>query len=271
MAFDLASITTGFGIRPPRIFLLGIEKIGKSSFAAGSNSPCFIPISGEEGLDDIRDERGAPITLPQFPPSKNLDDVRSALQAILNGGHNFSTVVIDSASTLEPLIWDQVCRDDGVSDIEKAGGSGGGYGKGYTASLKYWREITGFLDSIRSHQNMASILIGHVAVKTFNNPEGPDYDHYVPDINQKAAGLLCKWADAILFCNSETLVETKDAGFGKKAGKGIDITKGQRFIFTQKTPAHPGGGRGVYGKLPEKIPLYWSHYQAAVEAAVIPF
>ena len=259
MGFDLTSITTGFGVRPPRIFLLGIEKIGKSSFAAGSNSPCFIPISGEEGVDELK--------VPQFPPSKNLNDVRSSLQTILNGGHAFRTVVIDSASTLEPLIWDQVCRDDGVDDIEKAGGNGGGYGKGYAASLKYWREITGFLDSIRSHQDMASILIGHVAIRTFNNPEGPDYDHYVPDINQKASSLLCKWADAILFCNSETLVETKDAGFGKKAGKGIDITKGQRFVFTQKTPAHPGGGRGVYGKLPDKIPLYWNHYQAAIEAA----
>ncbi len=259
MGFDLTSITTGFGVRPPRIFLLGIEKIGKSSFAAGSNSPCFIPISGEEGVDELK--------VPQFPPSKNLNDVRSALQTLLNGGHDRQTVVIDSVSTLEPIIWDQVCLDDGVSDIDKAGGTGGGYGKGTTAALRYWREITGFLDALRNHQSMASIVIGHIAVKTFNNPEGPDYDHYVPDINQKAAGLLCKWADAILFCNSETLVETKDAGFGKKTGKGIDITKGQRFVFTQKTPAHPGGGRGVYGNLPDKIPLYWNHYQAAIEAA----
>ena len=266
MAFDLSSITTGFGIRPPRIFLLGIEKVGKSSFAAGSNNPCFIPIFGEEGLDDIRDIDGKPIQVPQFPPSRNLDDVRSALQVLLNGGHDRQTVAIDSASTLEPIIWDQVCKDDGVSDIEKAGGTGGGYGKGYVASLKYWREITGYLDALRNHQNMASIIIGHVTVRTFNNPEGPDYDHFVPDINYKAASLISKWADAILFCNSEILVETKNAGFGKKSGKGIDLTKGQRFIFTQKTPAHPGGGRGVYGQLPDKIPLYWSHYQAAIQS-----
>ena len=267
MAFDLSSITTGFGIRPPRIFLLGIEKVGKSSFAAGSNNPCFVPIFGEEGLDDIRDKNGAPISLQQFPPSQNFDDVRSALQTLLNGGHNYQTVVVDSISTLEPLIWGQVCRDDGVDDIERAGGGGGGYGKGYVASLKYWREITGYLDALRSHQNMASIIIGHVVVKTFNNPEGPDYDHYVADINQKAAGLLTKWADAILFCSSKTVVEAKDAGFGKKTGKGIDITKGQHFVFTQKTPAHPGGGRGVYGRLPYKIPLYWDDYQAAIQVA----
>lgn len=259
MAFDLTSITTGFGIRPPRIFLLGIEKVGKSTFAAGSDNPCFIPIFGEEGIDELN--------VPQFPPSKTLDDVRSTLQVLLNGGHDRRTAVIDSISTLEPIIWDQVCKDDGVSDIEKAGGNGGGYGKGYTASLKYWREITCFLDALRSHQNMASIVIGHVVVKVFNNPEGPDYDHYVPDINQKAASLLCKWADAILFCNSETLVESKDAGFGKEKGKGIDITKGQRFVFTQKTPAHPGGGRGVYGRLPDRIPLSWAHYQIAIQSA----
>jgi len=39
-------------------------------------------------------------------------------------------------------------------------------------------------------------------------------------------------------------------------------------LFTQKRPGHPGGGRGVYGRLPYKLPLSWEAFtNAASEAA----
>lgn len=254
MAFDLSSIGDGYGIRPPRMILLGTEKIGKSTFAACAPNPCFIPIAGEEGIDDL--------PVKQFPPSTCFADVTSSLQALYDGGHNFQTVVIDSASTLEPLVWNSVrFRNDGAKSIETVLG---GYGKGYTEALTEWRIITQFLDALRTHQNMASIIVGHVIIKSFNNPEGPDYDRYIADINPKAANLLYRWADAIVFANTKVVVKVEKAGFGKEIGKGIDITSGQRFLYTQKRPAHPGGGRGVYGRLPYELPFSWEHYQAAV-------
>jgi hypothetical protein len=48
MAFNLESITCEKRLRAPRIVLLGVEKIGKSTFAAGSANPIFIPIRGEQ-------------------------------------------------------------------------------------------------------------------------------------------------------------------------------------------------------------------------------
>ncbi len=264
MTFDLSSIGDGFGIRPPRMFLCGTEKIGKSTFAACAPSPCFIPIMGEEGLDDIRDTSGVVIQVPQFPPSTCFADVKSALQSLLDGGHSYQTVVVDSASTLEPLMWNDVrARNDGATSIETVLG---GYGKGYIEALAEWRVLTQYLDALRTHQNMASIIVGHVIIKAFNNPEGPDYDRYIADINIKAANLLYRWADAILFANTKVVVKVEKAGFGKETGKGMDTTGGHRFLFTQKRPAHPGGGRGVYGRLPYELPFSWEHYQAAVAA-----
>ncbi len=257
MAFDLSSIGSGFGIRPPRMILLGTEKIGKSTFAACSPSPCFIPIAGEEGIDDL--------PVQQFPPSTCFADVKSALQSLLDGEHEFQTVVIDSASTLEPLVWNDVrARNGGASSIETVLG---GYGKGYTESLMEWGTLTQYLDALRTHRNMASIIVGHVIIRQFNNPEGPDYDRYVADINQKAANLLYRWADAIVFANTKVVVKVEKAGFGKETGKGMDTSGGQRFLYTQKRPAHPGGGRGVYGRLPHELPFSWEHYQAAVASA----
>ncbi len=256
MAFDLASISTGPGLRPPRIVLLGVEKIGKSTFAAGADSPIFLPIKGEEGIDDL--------DVPQFPLTQNVENVFEAFSTLYTDKHSHKTVVLDSASAFEPLIWKQVCQKHGnVDSIEKVGG---GYAKGYTEALHEWRQITVALDALRNHRNMAIIIVGHVLVKRFDDPAGDSYDQYQFDLHAKAANLLYRWADVILFANTKVVVKETDVGFGKTKGRGLDNAGGQRFLYTQKHPAHPGGGRGAYGRLPYELPLSWANFQDAVAA-----
>jgi hypothetical protein len=259
MSFNLKSITRGKIVRPPRIILLGVEKIGKSSFAAGSNSPIFIPIKGEEGIDDFE--------VDKFPVCHSLDDIDSALDALLEGGHNYKTVVMDSASTAEPVIWQAVCDENNVASIELAGG---GYGKGYGFALDKWRSVTEKLDQLRDEQKMASIIIGHVKVKTFNDPERPSYDQYQFDINEKVAHMLFRWADFIGFANKNIGITEEKGGFNKKVIKGADLDSDTNYLFTKKTPAHPGGGRGIYGKLPSEIPLYWEAFMEEIQALLEP-
>ncbi len=257
MAFDLASITTDCRVRPPRIIMLGVEKIGKSTFASQAPKPIFMPIRREEGIDSLG--------VAQFPAADNYEDIITGLGNLAKEKHDFNTVVIDSVSAFEPLIWSSVCGEGGVNSIEKYDG---GYGKGYTESLRYWRTTTDWLDILRNQKNMASILIGHVKVKRFDDPTGASYDRYFMDVNDRAANYLFRWADAILFANTKVVVTTEDAGFGKKLGKGQDLTEGKRFLYTQQRPAHPGGGRGVYGQLPYELPLSWGNYQTDITNAM---
>jgi hypothetical protein len=165
---------------------------------------------------------------------------------------------------MEPIVWDAVCESQNVKGIEQVGG---GYGKGYIEACGYWREITEGLDALRETKNMASIIIGHVKVKRFDDPTGESYDQYMFDINDKAANILFRWADVILFCNTKVVVKKEDQGFNKKKSRGIDLTGGERFLFTQKRPAHPGGGRGIYGALPYELPLDWVAFENAVAEA----
>lgn len=268
MALSLASIRKETAIRAPRIILLGVEKIGKTTFACGSriedgyvvetglNNPILIPIRGEEGADSI----GAPM----FPTCGSVDELLEALGALYTEEHEYSTVVIDSASALEPLVWADVCESHKVQSIEDVGG---GYGKGYTATLGVWQKIRDGLDALRNERGMASIIIGHAKVKRFDDPAGGSYDQYQFDIHDKAANLLARWADVILFANTKVAVLKEDVGFKKEKKRGIDATGGQRFLFTQKRPAHPGGGRGAYGLLPYELPLDWSAFSDAVASA----
>jgi hypothetical protein len=256
--FDLSSITTGKQARPPRMILLGIEKAGKSSFAAGSDNPIFIPTKGEEGIDDL--------DVSKFPVATTYSDLMAALKTLYTEDHSYQTVVIDSASTLEPIIHKAICEEDPKkpSSIELAMG---GYGKGYVEALGRWRNIMDALDMLRTHKNMASILIGHVTVKLFNDPLGDSYDQYEFDIHKKAAASLYRWADVIGFANTKNIVKTEESGFGNGQKKAVDISQGQRYLYTNKSPSHPSGGRGAYGHLPKEIPLDWNSFKTAVSNA----
>ena len=268
MAFDLASLSTEAVQRAPRIVLLGVEKIGKTTFACGSrveggrvaefglNKPVVISVKGEEGADAI--------PVAKFPTAMSFDNVTAAMGALYTEDHGFGTVVVDSASALEPLIWKKTCEDAGVGSIEKVGG---GYGKGYTEALNHWRALCQGLDALRLKRGMASIIIGHTKVKAINNPDTDSYDAYQFDINDKAANLLFRWADVILFANTKVVVKKENAGFSDKR-RAIDAANGQRFLYTQKKPSHPGGGRGIYGTLPYELPLDWASFQAAVAACM---
>jgi hypothetical protein len=246
--YDLASLSTQAIVRPPRIILLGVEKIGKTTFGASFPSPVLISMNKEEGSDEF--------AVAKFPTCYSYQDTLSCLKSLATEDHNLQTAIIDSASTLEPLIWADICdKSNNAKTIDIACG---GYGKGYTEALNYWNEVVNYLDYLRNNRGMATIVIGHVRVRVFNDPNGPAYDQYQFDIHEKASSLLLRWADCILFCNTKVISKDND-----KHTRGIDITPGMRYLYTQKRPAHPGGGRGVFGKLPYELPLSYEAFSKA--------
>jgi len=248
----LSQVTHGVINRPPRVILSGVEKIGKSTFASQFPSPIFVPIKGEEGIDAL--------DVARFPVCNTFTEVLSALGSLAEEEHDFTNVVIDSASTLEPLIWDEICTEHNVASIEKVGG---GFGKGYVEAVKKWRDLMATLDYLRD-SGMGSVLITHVAVKAFTDPLTDSYDTYVIDINGKAQSALLRWSDCILFANAKTYTKTEKVGM-KEVKKGV--MRDERVLYTQKRPAHPGGGRGVYGQLPYELPFEFEAWSNAVETA----
>jgi hypothetical protein len=249
----LTDITHGTQDRPARIILAGVEKIGKSTFASGAPAPIFVPVKGEEGIDAL--------DVSRFPVANTFKDIMDAMESLATEDHDFKTVVIDSASTTEPLIFDDVCAEYQVPTIEKVGG---GFGKGYAEAVKRWRDLMAALDYLRAEKQMGCILICHVAVKTLSDPTSESYDQYVLDLNKQAVSALQRWSDAILFANAKTFIKKEQVG-AKEIKKGVQ--RDERVLFTQKRPAHPGGGRGVLGQLPYELPLDWNEYEKAIKAA----
>ena len=111
---NIADIQKGIQSRPPRIVLCGVEKIGKSSWAAGAPKPLFIPIAGEEGIDAL--------DVARTPVIETYGELMEAIGMLAEQQHDYETVVIDSISTLEPLVWDHLIKTAGVGHERQVGG-----------------------------------------------------------------------------------------------------------------------------------------------------
>lgn len=255
MAFDLSSIQSAKRDRPLRVIGLGRPKAGKSTFAASAPAPVILPIKGEEGVDAL--------DVPAFPVVTRFGDLMEAFGTLYSSEHSFHTVVVDSISTLEALVWDEVCRINKAESIEQVGK---GFGRGYIEALRQWREITEALDALRNERNIGCILIGHVKAKRFNDPLNEAYDHYSFDINEKAVELLTRWADGVLFFNRKIAVKKEDLGFNKTKARAIDVGGGAPMMYTQERPSHPGGGRGKWGKIPYELAFNETNGWAVLEA-----
>lgn len=248
--YDLSTVTSGKTARPPRLVVYGVEGIGKSSFAA--EAPDTIFISTEDGISQINANK--------FPLAKNYVDVIGQLKSLADGEHKFKTIAIDSLDWLEPLIWDQVSQDHKVKNIEDIG-----YAKGYTFALDYWREFFDAVNYLRTHKNMAVILLAHEHIRRFDSPESEPFDRYELKLHPKAAALAYEWADAIMFANYRTAVAKSDVGFDKKIKRGIG--GGERFLYTEERPAFKAKNRY---NLPASIPFIkgegWNAFMSAMAA-----
>jgi len=249
----LESIQTGRENRPPRLMVYGQEGVGKSTL--GASAPDAIFIQTEDGLGEINCHK--------FPLAKSFDEVLAELTALRDEDHKYKTVVIDSADWLERLIWDRVCSDFGVRSIEKADG---GYGKGYVHAVSYWRTVVSMLDELRNKRGMIVIIIAHSKVERFEDPENTAYDRYSPRLHKAATGLLCEWADAVMFATKRFRVNKENAGFAGERGIAAPIGSngGERILRTVGGPACIAKNR--FG-LPGEIPLSWDAFIEAYRAS----
>ena len=244
MSSPLDSITTGVDPKPPRIMIYGQEGVGKSTFAASAPKAVFIQT--EDGLSEINTAK--------FPICTTYDEVIEQLKAIRDGEHEFQTLAIDSLDWLERIIWDRVCGDYGVKSIEKADG---GYGKGFTYALTYWREVVKILNEIRLKRQMAIVLVAHAKVERFEDPEHPAYDRYQPRLHKAANSLICEWADAVLFATRRMRI---DSTTGRAAPVGAG--GGERVLRTNGSPAFNAKNRY---SLPVEMALSWDAFVAGMK------
>lgn len=220
MSFDLNGIIEDVHPEPPKMVVYGPAGIGKTTFAAGFYSPILLPL--EKGWGNLRIKR--------FPKIETYHDLMTALGALYQGTHEHQTAVIDSATSLEPIVWAETARRHNKGSIE-----GWDYGKGYVEAAEVWAEVFAGLDALQAERSMSVVVIAHSKVERFNSPMAEPFDRYSVDLHKLANAALLRWADIVGFAHWQQSTVSTDLGFKKKATRGV--TTGQRLLALQETPA----------------------------------
>lgn len=239
MAISLANLKRVKADKPPRICIYGPPGIGKTTLASEFPSPVFIQI-----------EDGTPgdVELTSFGEIKTFGQVMDALGALYEGDHEFRTVVIDSVTELERLVFAETCERGDDKGNPKANVEDFGYGKGYVYAQRVWQDFLGGVNALRNDRGMTVILIAHSSVERFDDPETVSYDRYEIDLHSKSVGAVERDMDAILLLKKPVTTEKEDAGFNKERhrAKGQSVT----MIHATGCPAYIAKNR--YG-MPDKL------------------
>ncbi len=228
---------------PDRIFMYGKEGIGKSTFAAGADSPIWLG----------RDAGTGHLRVARLPQPETWEDVLNALRYLQGGGEpEAKTLVVDPLGWFEPLLFVRVCADKGLASIDQPNK----FGAGYTAAVDYWRVFLSEIERLQSTRGMNVILIAHATKATEKSPDIEDYDRHVPEMHKKSAAVLQQWADYVLFARQK-IWTTKGADNRIRGA-----SDGARIMQTQELAGYDAKSRPA---LPNPLPLSWRSFTEARE------
>lgn len=237
---SLDNVTRGPILLPPRVLLYGVEGVGKSQFAAGAPKPIWL---GEP-------KGSAHLDVQRMATPESWRDWLDAVQFLVDEPHEYQTLVLDGLKDVERHIHAHLCAEHNWRSIEELD-----YGKGYTAAVVEWSKLTAALERLHDRRKMGIVLIGHSEVKTHRSPDVEAFDRHRLDLNEKAASILRRLVDYVLF--AQIPVSTVRGSDKRARGK---MDSDVRVIHTQPGAAFEAKSRPG---IPGPLPLEWAEFHSA--------
>lgn len=220
------NVTRGKLRTPRRVYIYGEDGIGKTTWASGAEDVVFLDTErSTDGLDVAR-----------LPAPQTLDDVRQSIASLMTEDHGFKALAIDSIDWLQQPVFDAVCAEARVQNIEDIG-----YGKGYVYAEAKWQKMLGALTELSQKRDMHIILVGHSQIVQRKSVTLDDWQANGVDLHKRLAPLTREWATEVLFAHREEMVIEEDDRFGSKKKKGT--ASGRRLLGTEKAAGYEAKNR----------------------------
>ena len=239
-------IVKGMRKRPRKCMLFGTHKIGKTTWAAQAGNVYLVDVEG--GADDVGCARSK--------LCRSLGSVNAVLSDLATQPHDFQWVAIDTLDWTERLIFAAIAETAGKKSIDEIG-----YKKGYDLAVTHWDFLLRSLEHLMAARNMGVILLAHARIVKIEEPDKDAYTKFEPDLDKRSCAMIQEWCDEVFFARYLVNVVSKGEGFDKR---GIAVGSNERVMYTTEAPGYYAGRRIP---MPDVLPLYFSHYLAAIKAA----
>lgn len=238
----LSTVTSGKQIGAQIHVIAGDNGVGKTTWAA--DFPNVLIIDLENGSRHLNVDRIPPEKVPNYLALRDL------LKDLKESSHTYKTIAIDSAESLEAIIYKHVCTEDGVQSIEDLG-----YGKGYAKARELMQEIMYELQDLQ-RKGITSIIVAHTQVKSKTDPAANQtYDRVIMRCNDKLAAIIRDLSDNVFYATYK-VVTTKDSNTNKTKAFG----DGHRIMYTGWRPGFDAKNRL---ELPHELPLSYGAFTEA--------
>lgn len=239
------------GVTPLKMVLYGVPKVGKTRFACDAPSPYFI-LTERDGItrNDV-----------SYINPESMADVNGVIAELAAGGHEYRTLVIDSFDWLEPLLYEELCRNKNWPSVAEAP-----YGKGYQPANEVCRGFLSALDKLQHRTDMNVIVIAHPAVKKVANTGGTDYIQtglkLLEGSNCDVSRTVTEWATVIGYAKFD--ITTKKEEMTRLAKVTMDERASALLCFGPAADFVCGSRYPLPSEIPLDWKTFWKHYVSAM-------
>ena len=227
--------------KPPMITIVGTPGTGKTTL--GAMFPNALLVMSEDGASVFEswDDDAKPSVLPRLPKASkdevgNLRSTRETLLSIMDElittDHGFTTLVVDSITSLDMLFGHEIALRDNVNTVADASG---GFHKGYAEVASWHAEFVYKCEQLRAVKRMGIVFLAHTGIKKIRNrPDAAaDYSVFSMDMDNQALSIYTSQCDAVLYLVKEEFIqgsETNRKGQTTKLGRLVQT--GERKLIT---------------------------------------